>query len=261
MQSICFAQAQFSCLRCARTTAQSVRPKFSHFTWQLSCVRTTTRACTPSTSGRDQDENGPKDDADLAASLCAAIAAAQTGRGGTESEREVLDGLAEAGASELRALGDGIGGALDKLSGGVDGDKWAEELVADQMEEVMEHFDGVQAELMDVVREQRGVIQIEADRIRELADSLKNPPRRTSAEIKQNVLFAFSGVFGVAALVYTFQGFADSSTEALQSAAVDVIAASFAAYLFVREKQDAVEANSGVGLTERNDSDSSPTQK
>lgn len=159
-----------------------------------------------------------------------------------EGEQRVFDGIVELGEDDLRQ----IGGALsEELScAGDDIADRIDTLLQGELDVTLTKFERKRDELMQEALNQRDVIREEAERINALASSLD----RSSASSKegnvvrgkQGALFAISGLFGVAALMYGWRGFVDESNAALQSAALDAVAASAAAYFYdVGEKKAA----------------------
>jgi hypothetical protein len=152
------------------------------------------------------------------------------------ADRRVFDSLVETGEDDLRQIGDAV---AEELTGAGDAlAERAEALLAAAMEETLAQFDERRAELMREALAQRDAIRVEADQIEALAASLNRrspaPAADKGSRGKQSALFAASGLFALAAVTYAWLGFAEQSSAAMQSAALDACAAGAAAFFYQR---------------------------
>jgi hypothetical protein len=153
-----------------------------------------------------------------------------------EADRRVFDSIVELGEGDLKMIGDAVSEELNDAGKDIAGR--IDSLFDLELEKNLMQFEGKRDELMLDAIAQRNVIREEAARIDALAKSLDGAKRQskqdTAARGKQNALFAASGLFALAALTYAWRGFVDESSAAMQSAALDAVAAGAATYFYQR---------------------------
>lgn len=149
-------------------------------------------------------------------------------------EERVFDGIVELGEGDLKEIGQAVSDELNDA-----GDNIADRidtLLEGELDKTLSHFETKRDELMREALNQREVIRDEAARINSLASSLDRSSATSKEDMaargKQNALFAVSGLFGIAALTYGWRGLVDESNAAMQSAALDAVAAGAAAYVY-----------------------------
>lgn len=159
-------------------------------------------------------------------------------------EERVLDGIVELGEGDLRKIGGLLSEQL-KSTGSDIADR-IDTLLEGELDATLAQFERERDELMQEALNQRDVIREEADRINVLASSLDRSSAASkegqAARAKQSALFAIGGLFCIASLTYGWRGFVDESNAAMQSAALDAVAAAAAAYFYKNGEKKASDA-------------------
>lgn len=155
-------------------------------------------------------------------------------------EERVLDSIVELGEGDLQKIRGALSEQLN--CAGSDIADRIDTLLDGELDVTLTQFERKRDELMQEALNQRDVIREEAERIQELASSLDRSSAVSkegqAVRAKQSVLFAISGLFGIASLTYGWRGFVDESNAAMQSAALDAVAAAAAAFFYnVGEKK------------------------
>lgn len=149
-------------------------------------------------------------------------------------EERVIDGIVELGEGDLQKIGDALSEQLN--STGNDIADRIDSILEGELDVTLSQFERKRDELMQEALNQRDVIREEAERINVLATSLDRSSAASkegqAIRGKQSALFAISGLFGIASLMYGWRGFVDESNAAMQSAAMDAVAAAAAAYFY-----------------------------
>lgn len=145
---------------------------------------------------------------------------------GNESRAKIND-IAREGERMLENVADGARRDMDELPGSLE--IFADKIIKEETEALLEKYENRQDELLEKVRQERRIIEEEMNRVKSVTSSTSLKPSDTA--LSEKILLGTTLLFGLAAMAYTWTAIAYSDGTALRSAIIDMAFAVCAAYV------------------------------
>ncbi|CAN8065272.1 unnamed protein product [Agarophyton chilense] len=149
-----------------------------------------------------------------------------------ESDRRVLDGITESGATKMNEIVKNMNDELNEIQDGAS--QRATEMIQKETDILLEKYEQKRVDILEQVKTDRQVIQKEISNLEGLETEMKRD--QGQKPISEKFLFASTMAFTIGALFYAWNGLVNSDASALSNAAVDASVAAVAGYFISRRR-------------------------
>lgn len=147
--------------------------------------------------------------------------------------RSKFDSITNEGEQMLDNVADDVRNDMNQLSDSLE--EFAEKVIQEETDALLEKYESRQNELLEKVREERRFIEQEMNRFGALSASTERP--KAASTLAERILLVATFLFGLAAVAYTWTAVVSSDSTALRNAVIDMAVAVCAAYALSSRKK------------------------